>query len=251
MKFANLLPWVQVLLSSTCAFGQQYVPIHGPLDKTLRVVASATVSERYYPFDLDPTKVLSRNRSEAWDAHLTSSWNTTVTVGDDDGAFKSLLSLSWPEKEGPTSGPVSNSYGWGACVVAMPGLLDVLHVTGHSNVSCLGTISKLCRDSLMADLLDNFDYPLLDDSGARVNNATAQCEALSRVQLSLECFGGGDGPGTPFQGLIFPKKIRLHGNSATNTSDQLIRVSIQQMDSPSFSASTTTPVPRLTALKTR
>lgn len=227
MKFANLLPWVQVLLSSTCAFGQQYFSIHGPLDNSLRVVASATVSEQYYPFDLDPTKVLSRNRSEAWNTHLTSTWNTTVTVGDDDGAFKSLLSLSWPEKEGPTSGPVSNSYGWGACVVAMPGLLDVLHTTGHSNVSCLGTISKPCRDSLMADLLDNFDYPLLDDSGARVNNATAQCEGLSRVQLSPECFGGGDGPGTPFQGLISAKKTHLHGACTANTSDQPIRVSIQ------------------------
>lgn len=148
-----------------------------------------SVNQLLIPFNVDYLSVPNYTDPAVLDKYCTSAWDTSVAVYDNGVDADTYLSMSWRQGQGPGASAMrGRDRSWSACVVAIPGLLDRVTVTGKGNGSCFDVAPPGCLYGLqyMAQVAFAGALGQVDDPGS--DYMIKACEGIHRLPISPGCW---------------------------------------------------------------
>ncbi|KAJ6785863.1 hypothetical protein PWT90_10962 [Aphanocladium album] len=187
MRTTIVLAILPALLGGRSTQAQNVYPLTKQVNFPPHPIATGSARASLVPFNVDLTSIPGYQNQSVLDKLSTSVWESQVEIYDDGKNFLSLVSLSWPQGEGPGAAAVHATKLWNACAIVLPGVFNSSATAAPGDGSCFDVFPAECLNELMSATLVSFASHLFGAVNVTESLLTEACWRASQVP-STKCF---------------------------------------------------------------
>ncbi|KAJ3499821.1 hypothetical protein NLG97_g7 [Lecanicillium saksenae] len=188
MRTTIVLAILPALLGGGPVQAQDVYTLTKPVNFPPHPIASGSAHASLVPFNVDFTSLPGYQNQTVLDKLATSVWESQVNIYDDGKNFLSLVSLSWPQGEGPGAAAAHATKLWNACAIVLPGVLNSSVSSAPGNGSCFDIFPTDCLHELMSVTLISFASRLFGAANVTQSLLKEACSRASQIPSTSKCF---------------------------------------------------------------